>query len=133
MLAIVGVEEHDARDVGPRRELLAQQRARTVAAAVVDEDHFVRQLQCVERRVKPREQRRKSRFLVEDRNDDGKRWRSHREAGTSLPAGSVRASARISAQAAQTRSTSSSVMPACSGSVTVESAIRSVFGRSPRW
>jgi hypothetical protein len=41
VLAGVGGEEHHARDVGPGLELLAQDRRRAVAAAVVDEDDLV--------------------------------------------------------------------------------------------
>ncbi len=41
VLAVVRVEQDDARHVRPRRELLAQQRRRSVPAAVVDEDHLV--------------------------------------------------------------------------------------------
>ena len=126
VLAVVRVEQHDARHVRPRGELVLQQRGRAVAAAVVDEDHFVGDAERVERRIQPREQRRQPGLLVVDGDDDGElRVRS-----SVALTGDV--AARISAHAAQTRSTSASVMAACSGSVTVVSAIRSVFGRSPR-
>ena len=61
VLAVVRVEKDDARHVGPRGELVLQQRRRLVAAAVVDEDHLVADLQRVERRIQPREQRRQAR------------------------------------------------------------------------
>ena len=70
VLAVVGVEQHDARDVGAALELLAQQRRRAVAAAVVDEDDLVGDVQRVERRIQAREQRRQAGLLVVDRDDD---------------------------------------------------------------
>ena len=132
VLAVVGVEQHDPGDVGPALELLAQQRRRAVAAAVVDEDDLVGPRQRVERRVEAREQRRQAGLLVVDRNHD-------RQVG--VPHGPFhwpkrsarqrRAAAMIAAVAAQTRSTSAAVSAACSGSVTVSRAMRSVTGKSP--
>jgi hypothetical protein len=47
-VCIVGIEEDHAGHVGAALELLAQQRRGTVAAAIVDEDHFVAQAQRIE-------------------------------------------------------------------------------------
>src|SRR5262249_7540903 len=61
-----------ARHVRPLGELLAQQRRRAVAAAVVHEDQLVAHLERVERRVEPREQRRQALLFVVNGDDDGK-------------------------------------------------------------
>ena len=121
MLPVVGVEEYDPRHVRPCLELILQQRRGAIAAAVVHEDHLVRHGERVERRIKSREQRRQTRLLVVDGYYHRKVRCPHRLCR-----------AMKSVHAAQTRSTSASVIAACSGSVTVESEIRSVFGRSPR-
>jgi hypothetical protein len=71
VLAVIGVEQHDPRHVRPRQELVFQQRCRAIAAAVVDEDHFVTDMQRVERRIQAREERGQAGFLVVDRDDDG--------------------------------------------------------------
>jgi len=79
VLPVVAVEVDDARFVGSARELLAQQCARPIPAAVVDENHLVGDLQRIERRVEAREQRGQPRLLVVDGDDDGKRRRGHRQ------------------------------------------------------
>ena len=79
VLAVVGVEQHDARDVRPREELVLQQRRGAVAAAVVDEHHFVRDPQRVEGRIEAREERGQAGLLVVDRDDDGQLRRGHRD------------------------------------------------------
>ncbi len=116
VLAVIGVEQDDPRDVGPGQELVFQQRRRAVAAAVVDEQHFVGYPQCVQRRIEPREQRGQRFLFVVDGNDD-------RELGI--------VHANTSLTAAHTRSTSARVIVGNSGSVTVSRAMRSVFGNSP--
>ena len=50
--------------------MLAKERRRAVAAAVVDEDDFVGNAEGVERRVEALEQRRESRLLVVHGNHD---------------------------------------------------------------
>ncbi len=61
VLAVVGVEQDDPRHVGSGQELVLEQRRRAVAAAVVDEDDLVRDMQRVERRIQPGEQARAGR------------------------------------------------------------------------
>ena len=70
VLAEITAEEDDPRDVRPLLELLAQQRRRAVAAAVVDEQHFVADAELVERGVEASEQQRQRLLFVVDRNDD---------------------------------------------------------------
>ncbi|KAG0161938.1 hypothetical protein DFQ30_004806, partial [Apophysomyces sp. BC1015] len=69
VLPIVAIKQHDAGGVRACLVLLGQQRGRVVAAAVVDENHFVGQIQCIERRIEPRGQRGQARLLVVGRDD----------------------------------------------------------------
>jgi hypothetical protein len=68
--ALAAKEDHP-RDVGPGRELLAQDGRRAVAAAVIDEDDFVAFAKCVQRRIEAGEERGEAGFLVVDGYDDG--------------------------------------------------------------
>jgi hypothetical protein len=52
VLAVVRVEQHDARDVGPNAKLVGEQRGRAVAAAVVDEQDLVGDAERVQRRYR---------------------------------------------------------------------------------
>ena len=119
VLAGIGGKQDDAGDIGPRLELLAQDRRRAVAAAVVDEDDLVGFAQGVERRVKAGEQRRESGFLVVDGDDDGECGRGHAISG------------RLAVSAEQTRSTSLSCIEGKRGSVSVAAPMRSASGKSP--
>src|SRR4029077_6567306 len=70
VLAEIAVEQDYAGHIGPLRELLAQQRCRAVAAAVVDEDYPIRLPERIERRVEAGEERRQAGLFVVDRDDD---------------------------------------------------------------
>ena len=79
VLAIVTVEQDDARDVGALAELFRQDGHRIVAAAIVDEDDLVACLQGVEGWIQAGEQGGQAILLVVDRNDNGQ-FRFHRRA-----------------------------------------------------
>jgi hypothetical protein len=64
-------EDHHASGVGTTLVLGTQQRNRTVAAAIVHENDFVRVAQLVEGSVQALEQRRQHTLFVEDGNDYG--------------------------------------------------------------
>src|SRR5579859_138366 len=70
VLAEIGMEQHHPRFVRTFLELLAQQRHRTVPAAVVHEHDLVANLQRIERRIESREQRRQYRLFVVHGDDD---------------------------------------------------------------
>ncbi len=74
MLAVVAVEQHHPRHVRPAAELVGQDAGGIVAAAVVDENHFIGDAQRIERRVQPFEQLGKAGLLVVHRDDDGEFW-----------------------------------------------------------
>jgi hypothetical protein len=121
VLPEVAVQQHHARDVGALVELLAQQRRRAVAAAVVHEDHLVLEPERVEGRVEPGEESGQARFLVVDGNDDREihlNGDSHHFRKTFLAA-------------SHTRSTSPSAIAGKSGSVASERPRRSACGNCP--
>src|SRR3954470_23854835 len=70
VLAIVGVEQHNACHIGPLLELLAQDCRGTVMTAVVYENDLVSKTHLVQRWIEPREQTRQSGLFVIDGNDD---------------------------------------------------------------
>ena len=63
VLAGIARQHDGAHAVRMCRHDFAKQGGRVVAAAVVDEDHFIGSAQCVERREEAREQQRQSRAL----------------------------------------------------------------------
>src|SRR5437867_6242400 len=106
-------------------ELFRQQAGRLVAAAIVDEHHFVVHAQRVERGVEPGEQRGQHGLLVVDRNNDGKQKRSGHEGNQ------TKADLMTRATVSHTRSTSASRIAGNSGRVTVRRPMSSASGKSP--
>src|SRR5438105_13897467 len=70
VLTEVAVQKHHAGNVRPSCELLAQERRRAVATAIVDENNLVRNPEPIERRIRPREERAEASFFVVNRDDD---------------------------------------------------------------
>src|SRR5271154_3553068 len=70
MLAEIGVKHPQPRLLRALRKLLPQKRHRAILAAIVDEHDFVGNLERIQRRIQPREQRRQHGFFVVNRNHD---------------------------------------------------------------